>query len=159
MLCKLVFLFFHWGSHFFKRHIKSFVEPAIWLRVVVCTKKYVGATYELHLHMNYNAHELDLSNLIFLNFRMTFHDQKTPSLNFIIIHFCFFTSFCFNKIFVEHLFLDCLFVSFDLFCRLKHSLEVYCKKCVLKPTFESLFNKIAGLLGHLRNICEWLLLL
>ena len=50
---------------------------------------------------------------IFHNFRMTiFHDQKTLSLNFIITSlFLYIVS---RKIFVEYLFLEYRFVSFDI---------------------------------------------
>ena len=100
---------------------------------------------------------LRFSNLVFQNFRMIiFHDQKTLSLNFIIaslsLRHCVST-----KILVGYLFLEYLFVSFDLFWWKKQPPEVFCKKGVLKrnykfhgkaPALESLFNKVAGLLGH-----------
>ena len=61
-----------------------------------------------------------------------------------------------TKILVEHLFLEYLFVSFSLFWWQKQPPEVFCKKGVLKfckfhrktLALESLFNKIACLLGH-----------
>ena len=85
-----------------------------------------------------------------------FHDQKTLSLNFIIaslsLRHCVST-----KILVEHLFLEYIFLFLLICFGDRSSHQVFCKKGVLKrnykfhgkaPALESLFNKVAGLLGH-----------
>ena len=84
-----------------------------------------------------------MNQLGFHNFQMLiFHDQKSLSLNFTInyvsLHHCLST-----KILVEYIFLEYLFVSFDLLWKQKWSREVFYKKVVL--------NNFANFTGkHLR---------
>ena len=82
------------------------------------------------------------------------HDQKTLSLNFVITSVSW-RHYVSAKIFVtEYLFLEYLFVSFDLFWQQKQPPEVFCKKDVLinfgnftgKYLCSNLF--VIDLLGH-----------
>ena len=62
---------------------------------------------------------------------MVFHDQKTSSLNFVIASVSL-RHYGLTKIFIEYLFLEQFFVSFDLFWRWKQPPDVFCKKGVRK---------------------------
>ena len=57
--------------------------------------------------------------------------SKTTFIKF-YNYLCFFALLCFNKMFVEYLFLEYLFASSDLFWRQTQPREVFWKKGVLK---------------------------
>ena len=111
LLLELVFLFSHQSSHFLKCHFRSFIEPAIWFKLLffayingICSKKYLDAITK------WNGHKLHFSNLVFHNFRMIlFHHQKYFCQIYVSLH-----HYVSTKTFVEYLFLKYLFVSFDL---------------------------------------------